>query len=169
MIKHRTKIIAKEYNLTYNNIEKLKIEWKNLPDECKDDLDSGCKQHIWEFDMEVIPDNEHKFWMRNMSLESPPPPSPFPQFLKELEMKKYGKYIPIDWEKELDEYQNERRRRLSKRNYSGKKTSIKRYRSKSSKRSKSKSRKRRSSRKYYRRSYKRKDGTRVRSTYVKCR
>lgn len=71
--------------------------------------------------------------------EAPLAPSPFPRFLKELEIKKYKKYhqSPDDWEREIDEYQNERRRRLAKRNYSSrKKKSIKRSKKRSIKRSK---------------------------------
>lgn len=45
---------------------------------------------------------------------APPAPSPFPEFLKKLEMKRYGEESPINWEREIDEYQPERRRRLSK-------------------------------------------------------
>lgn len=77
-----------------------------------------------------------------------PPPAPFPNILRESPYDRKMREKE-DWDKEIEEYQKERRRRLSKRNYNG--------RSKKSKKSKY----------YKRKSYIRKDGVRVRSTYVK--
>lgn len=131
-------------------------------------MDDGDKDIIWETSVSKNVNMINQ--LLNYSPEAPPPPSPFPEFLRQLEIKKDKQYreSPIDWEREINEYQTERRRRLSKRNYSSrKKRSVKRSSRKRSKKVKQRSRKS-SSRKCYRRSYKRRDGTKVRSTYIKC-